>query len=361
MPHTTIATIDLAAIRHNLQQVRLLAPNAHIMAAVKADAYGHGLVEVARSLAAADGLAVARIDEALQLRAAGISQRLLVLSGVHDHDSLQHCARQQIDIVIHSLAGAELLLSCPLQQPLAVWLKHDSGMHRLGLNQQQLQQAEQQLRGSSKVHDIVLMSHFSSSEQHDRQNTEQQLAAFQATTKGLPHPCSLANSAAIIQHQASHQDWVRPGIMLYGANPLPAPIAAQFPVDLKPAMTLSSQVIAIRSVNKGQAVGYNSRWVAPRDSLIATLGIGYGDGYPRHAKNGTPVLINGQRATLTGTVSMDLIGVDITDIDPVNIGDPAILWGQGLAAEEIACCADTISYQLFTSITQRVARCYLNP
>lgn len=360
MSHTAIATIDLSAIRHNLQQVRTLAPAANIMAVVKADAYGHGLIEVANTLSEADGLAVARLEEALHLRSAGITAPILLLSGIQDQLDLQRCAENAIDVVIHSLNQAELLNDCSLAKPLTVWLKLDSGMHRLGLTPQQLHQAYAQLQHNPNVKAMVLMTHFSSSEQSNRQHTEQQLSQFDQAIGALDLPKSLANSAAIIQHSATHEHWVRPGIMLYGANPL-APIEAlKYPADLRAAMTLTTTVIAIRTVKKGESVGYNQRWTASKDSLIATLAIGYGDGYPRHAKNGTPVLINNERAFLVGTVSMDLISVDISHCQPVNIGDQAILWGEHLSANEIAHCADTISYELFTSVTKRVPRAYIN-
>jgi alanine racemase len=359
---TTTATINLAAIRHNLQQVRRLAPHSRIMAAVKADAYGHGLVEVASALDQADGLAVARLEEALQLRAAGLSQPILLLCGPLDSDSLQSCAAHGIDIAIHDWHCVQLLLATELSQTVNCWLKHDSGMHRLGLNDQQLQQAAIQLKEAKQVGKLLLMTHFSSSEQNDPQVTEQQTHLFMQATANLKLPRSLANSAAIMQYPASHQDWVRPGIMLYGANPLPSPqVSARPPIDLQAVMTLSTQVVAIRKINKGESVGYNRRWTATEDSLIATLAVGYGDGYPRHAGNGTPVLINGQRAALVGTVSMDLITVDISKLEPVNIGDRAILWGDGLPVEEIADCAATISYQLCTGVSRRVPRLYINP
>jgi alanine racemase len=330
------------------------------MAAVKADAYGHGVVEVAGALDQADGFAVARLEEALQLRAAGITQPLLLLCGPLDSGSLRQCADHGIDIAIHDWHCLQLVLDTTLSQPLSCWLKHDSGMHRLGLNDQQLQQAALQLKGAKQVDKLLLMTHFSSSEQADPLVTEQQTQQFMQATKHFNLPRSLANSAAIMQHPASHHDWVRPGIMLYGANPLPSSVVTASPVDLQAVMTLSSRVVAIRRIKQGESVGYNGRWIASENSVIATLAVGYADGYPRHARNGTPVLINGQRAKLVGTVSMDLITVDISHLAAVNIGDPAILWGDGLPAEEIADCAGTISYQLFTGVSSRVPRQYIN-
>ncbi|MEE8059753.1 MAG: alanine racemase [Pseudomonadales bacterium] len=361
MPHTTKAIINLAAIRHNLSIVKQLAPHSKVMAVIKADAYGHGLIEIAQTLADAEGLAVARLEEALLLRGENIEQRILLLGGFIDMASLQQCAEHSIDIVIHSWNSVETLLTATLEKPVNVWLKHNSGMHRLGLSIEEFRQADPLLGSCANVAEKIFMTHFSASDETDSTSTDQQLAAFQQATEGLEAPLSLANSAAIIKHQHTHADWVRPGIMLFGANPIGANSQPQFPVDLLPAMTLSAHVMAIRTIEKGASVGYNGCWIADRESKIATVGIGYGDGYPRHASNGTPVLVNGQRATLAGTVSMDLITIDITDCQSVNISDEVILWGEGLKAETIATYADTISYELFTSISKRVPRLYLNP
>lgn len=360
MNFLTTATIDLAAIRHNLQQVRQLASTAKIMAMVKADAYGHGLVEVAQTLKAADGLATARLEEALALRNAGINTPLLLLSAPLDIEGIQQCAEHDIAMVIHTLPTAQLLSDSSLTKPVDIWLKLDSGMHRLGLNATELIETEKLLKASANVQSIVLMTHFSDSEQEDTETTRHQIEYFSTCVGSLPYSQSLANSAAIIKHPDTHKEWVRPGIMLYGANPLPIESDLHTPVELLPGMTLTTKVLAVRTVKKGDSVGYNGRWTAEKDSTIATLGIGYGDGYPRHAGNGTPVVINGQRAYLVGTVSMDLITVDVTHCEAINIGDEAILWGDALPAEEVAAHAKTISYELFTSISKRVPRIYIN-
>lgn len=356
MSYSTQAIINLDAIRHNLQQVKSLAPQAKIMAVVKADAYGHGLIETATALAMADGLAVARLEEALQLRATGTKQRILLLGGYTDNDCLQHCAQQHIDVVVHSTQGVEQLLSAKLTTPINVWLKHDSGMHRLGMDDGQYQGAYAQLATCSQVNEIILMTHFSESDENNKTITQTQLQRFQQVTAEINAPRSLANSAAILQHPDTHADWVRPGIMLYGANPLATPEHAA--VELIPAMSFSTKVIALRNIAAGESVGYLSRWTAKRASRIATLSVGYGDGYPRHAENGTPVKVNGQLASLVGTVSMDLITIDVTDCHNINLGDSAYLWGNGLKAEVIAQHVGTISYELFTSVTKRVFREY---
>lgn len=352
------ASINLSAITHNLSLVKTLAPHSKVMAMVKADGYGHGSIEVASALVEADGLAVARLDEALLLRDSGIQQRLLLLSGCLTQEDLQLCARQHIDIVVHTVTAVDMLLSVELARPVNVWLKHNSGMHRLGLSTDDFRRGEKKLKTCSNVKELILMTHFSGSDESDHQSINQQISAFNEATAGLPEPKSLANSAAIIQHRGIQQDWVRPGIMLYGANPLPPELQQQYPLQLQPAMTLATGILVTRPLKQGQGVGYNHRWIAQRDSVIATAAIGYGDGYPRHARCGTPVLVNGQRAQLVGTVSMDLITIDITDCTQVNVGDEVILWGQALKAEQVATCADTISYELFTSISRRVARVY---
>ena len=363
MPHTTLATIDLAAIGHNLATVKQLAPHSKIMAVIKADAYGHGIEEVAKVLVDAEGLAVARLEEALQLRNINNEQRILLLGGFVDLNSLQLCALHRIDVVVHSWTSVEILLAAKLATPVNIWLKHNSGMHRLGLTTDEFRSAERRLREADSIDEIIFMTHFSGAEENDNISTDQQLKAFQKATQDLSAPRSLANSAAIIRHQHSQADWVRPGIMLFGANPLSPESQVEQPVDLRPAMTLSSTIIAIRNIEKNETVGYNSRWTAERPTRLATVAIGYGDGYPRHACNGTPVLVNGQRAKLVGTVSMDLITIDISDCHHIEIGDKAILWGvdnngESLSVEEIADHADTISYQLLTSVSKRVARVY---
>jgi len=322
---------------------------------VKADAYGHGLLPAAQALATAEGLAVARLEEALQLRRAGIGRRLLLLGSLLDAGDLELCAAERIDVVVHDETTAELV--CRRRGvPLHIWLKLDSGMHRLGLDAEAFRAVDARLQRAHAITDRVHMTHFSSADELDSDRTHRQLEVFAAAHAGSDAAVSVANSAALIARPETRADWVRPGIMLYGDNPL----AASHPLPLQPVMTLSARVLAIREIATGEAVGYGASWVCPRPSRIATLGIGYGDGYPRHAGNGTPVVINGQRAALVGRVSMDSITVDVTEIDSVRVGDEAILWGAQLPAAEVARCAGTISYELFTSIGSRVSRDYIH-
>jgi alanine racemase len=355
MLNTARALIDLGALRHNLSVVRALCPHSRIMAMVKADAYGHGLLPVAQALREADGLAVARLEEALQLRRAGVSQRLLLLGSLLDAGDLEICASERIDVEVHDEATAELV--CRRRgSPLNVWLKLDSGMHRLGLDPALFRAVDAWLRRTPTVAEIVHMTHFACADDPSSTHTARQLDCFRQAHGDSDAAISVANSAALIAQPEARGDWVRPGIMLYGDNPL----ADSHPLPLQPVMTLCARVLAIREIAPGEGVGYGARWTSERPSRIATLGIGYGDGYPRHAASGTPVLFSGQRAPLAGRVSMDSITVDITDIDGVRVGDEAILWGEGLPAAEVARHADTISYELFTSIGSRVSRDYLH-
>lgn len=357
MHNTVQARIDLAALRHNLAQVRSLCPSSQVMAMVKADAYGHGLIPMAKALRDADGLAVARLGEALQLRRAGIGQRILLLGTLLDSDDLVLCAAQNIDVTAHDLDTVQRIVDNAQRAPLRVWLKLDSGMHRLGLAPAEFTQADQLLRAVPGIREVLHLTHMSSADDLADGATDTQLATFSAAhrTDGNS-PTSIANSATIIARAGAGSAWVRPGIMLYGENPL----AATHPVPLRPVMSLRSHVIAVRELPAGAAIGYNGTWTTARPSVIATLGIGYGDGYPRHARSGTPVWINDRCAPLVGRVSMDSIAVDVTDCERVTIGDEAQLWGPQLSASTVAKFADTISYELFTSITARVPRVYVD-
>jgi alanine racemase len=356
MLNTARVIIDLAALRHNLAVVRTLCPGSRIMAMVKADAYGHGLLPAARALAAADGLAVARLEEGLQLRRAGIGQRLLLLGTLLDEADLRLCSAQNIDVTAHDPATVARIAAVAATAPLRVWLKLDSGMHRLGLAPAAFSAAAQQLQRQPGILEIVHMMHFSSAEDAASPATARQLACFAACHGAAPAAVSLANSAALISRPDSRRDWVRPGIMLYGGNPL----AASHPLPLRAVMSLRARVLALRTVEAGAGVGYNGIWTSTRSSRIATIGIGYGDGYPRHAGNGTPVWVGNRRAPLVGRVSMDSLAVDVTDCAAVEVGDEVVLWGDELPAAEVARHAGTISYALFTALSARVTREYLD-
>ena len=371
------AYINLAALRHNASIAQSMAPNAKLIAVIKANAYGHGIIDTATALSSVShGFAVARIDEALMLRDNGFKQMIIVMSPALSPDTLQLCAEHQLTAVIHSNQSIDLN---SLPSHLDYWLKVDSGMHRLGLSIESLSAVLKKTNSRSKP--TTLMSHFSNAESKDESTNQSQMQCFKSALtqrKGkADYQLSLSNSAALLRHNnaANYQQWqsaqldnypvadeyIRPGIMLYGADPLEEANSAS--QSLFPVMTLAAPILAIRTIKTGETVGYNGNWQAKRESVIATIGIGYGDGYPRHAPNGTPVIINGQRAPLTGNVSMDTISVDITDIVSQGVhvepGDSAELWGENLAANEIAQLSETIAYELFTGISQRVARILL--
>lgn len=355
MLNTASVRIDLDAIRHNLAVVRSLCPHSRILAMVKADAYGHGLLPVAKALAAADGLAVAHLSEARLLRGAGISQRLVLLATLLDEAELAWCSNQHVDVTAHDQGSVAAIAAVAQRAPLRVWLKLDSGMHRIGLDPSAFVDADRLLSRHAGVTGLVHMTHFANAADPDSASVDSQLSCFRTCHQAnLAAQVSLANSAALIARPETRADWVRPGIMLYGDNP----VAVRQPLPLRAAMSLRAHIVAIRNIAANESVGYNARWTSARPSRIATIGIGYGDGYPRHAANGTPVWIDGQLAPVVGAVSMDSIGVDVTDCQTASVGGAVTLWGTELPAATIAGHAGTISYQLFTSLSQRVNREY---
>ncbi len=360
------ATINLPALRANFRCAQKAKPEAKVVACIKANAYGHGLVEVAKALPEADLFAVAFIDEALALRAANINKGILLLSGFASIDEIPTICAQGFQFVIHSLQQLECLQKAmetiDLHAPLTLWLKLDSGMHRLGLSPDEFQLAFKRLQGQAYVKDIVLMSHLACAAELDNDFTAEQQRVFEHNTKNLAAEknvsTSLAASAGILVWPQTHYQWLRPGIMLYGGSPVEGVSAQQY--DLQTVMTLSAGIMAIRELKAGDAIGYGSTYVCPQETTIGVVSIGYGDGYPRHAGNGTPVLVKGRRSTLLGRVSMDMITVDLSEIEDVKLGDEVILWGEGLPADEVADCLGTISYALFCGVTARVHFKYLN-
>jgi alanine racemase len=353
MHNTARAEVDLDAVRSNLKVVRAICPRSRILAMVKADAYGHGLLQVAQALEAADGFAVARLQEALRLRNNGIQQRVLLLGTLLDEQDLACCSDQNIDVTVHDRDSVEAVLSQARRKPFRIWLKLDSGMHRMGLSPDAFLEADRMLATHSGIVELTHMTHFSSADDPQGNALERQLSCFWACHGANPNAkASLANSAALLSRPETRTDWVRPGIMLYGDNPL----AGRIQLSLRPAMTLRARVIAIRHIGAGETVGYNGRWMSKRPSRIGTIGIGYGDGYPRHARNGTPVWIDGKLVPIAGQISMDTLTLDLTEHPGVRVGDEAVLWGPQLPAATIAGCAGTISYDLFTSLSSRVTR-----
>lgn len=350
------ARLDLEALRHNLQHARALAPGCRVMCVVKANAYGHGAVQVSQVLAPlSDALAVACIEEALELREAGIAAPILLLEGIFEAAELPLAAAHNFWVMIDNLQQLAWLEAARLTSPVTCWLKVDTGMHRLGVPLSQAAQLHNRLlRCANRTGELVTCTHFASADDTTSHQTVEQMERFETVTASLPGPRSAANSAGLLAWPRSHYDWVRPGYMLYGNSPFakPHPNAEA----LQPVMTLCASVISLRDVAAGESVGYSALWTAQRPSRIATVSIGYGDGYPRMARNGTPVLIEGRRAPLAGRVSMDMITVDVTDLDHVQIGDEVVLWGNGLPAGEVAAHADTIGYELTTRMPMRTPR-----
>jgi alanine racemase len=353
MSRPATVTIDLAALRHNLACVRALAPTSQVMAVVKADGYGHGLERVARALADAEAFGVAALSDAERLRAIGLRNRIVLLSGFDEAADLDLLRTLDVDTVVHHESQLALLEADRGASPIRVWLKFDTGMHRLGFPPAQAESVHARLRALPNVAPgVVLMTHFASSDDLTGPQTPAQLGLFGATTQGLAGAASLSNSAAILGWPTAHRDWVRAGGALYGLSVAEGKTGADF--GLRPVMQLSTRLIAINRVRKGERVGYSATWECPEDMDVGVAAIGYGDGYPRSVPSGTPVLLNGARIPLIGRVSMDLMTLDLRAAPNARVGDEVVLWGPGLPVEEIAVAAATISYELTCSITRRV-------
>jgi alanine racemase len=347
------ATIHLGALRENLRRVRELAPGAKVLAVVKADGYGHGLERVARALEGADAFGVAGIADGQRLRAAGVSQRIVVLSGHDEPADLAELRRLRLDTVVHTDAQVEMLAADADPRPLRVWLKIDTGMHRLGFAPGRAHEVHARLRALPGVdRDVALMTHFANSDVFDDAATARQIECFERATARLEGERSLSNSAGVLGWPEAQGQWIRVGGALYGISVVAGRIGADF--GFRPAMTLSTRLIAVNRVACGDDVGYAGTWRAPEDMSVGVAAIGYGDGYPRHAGSGTPVLVNGARAAIIGRVSMDLVTLDLRGQPDAKIGDPVVLWGRGLPVEEIAQYAGTIGYELTCGITRRV-------
>lgn len=347
------ALINISALQHNLTVIRKIAPQTKVMAMLKANGYGHGLLRVAHALKEADALGVACVEEALELRDGGISNEIVVLEGFFASREIPLMVKRGFTTVVHHEKQLKELEETPTDLPIKVWLKIDTGMHRLGFAPETVADAYQRLSALAWVQQPVgMLSHFACADELDNTMTESQLARFVELTKELAGERSLANSPGILAWQAAHLDWVRPGLILYGCSPLPNRVGSDH--GLQPVMTLESQVFAIRSIKQGEYVGYGSAWCAERDTKIGVVAIGYGDGYPRHAPNGTPVFVNGRIVPLVGRVSMDMITVDLGPESMDQIGVRAVLWGPELPLEQVAQHAGTISYDLMCAVTPRV-------
>ena len=354
------ARLDLSALRHNLEVARGLAPGSKLMAVVKANAYGHGAVTIAQELQSrTDALAVACIEEAIELRDAGIDAPILLLEGVFEARELAEAAQLGFWITIDNEWQLRWLEEAVLPAPLHCWLKVDTGMHRLGVAADRTREFFERLSTADNVDGTpVIYTHFASADNVASDQTRQQIDMFNRVCDDLSAERSAANSPGLLAWPDARYEWVRPGYMLYGNSPMlkPHPNAEA----LRPVMTLTSAVISLRDVDPGESVGYGATWTASRPSRIATVTVGYGDGYPRLAPNGTPVLVNGRRAALAGRVSMDMITVDVTELPAVGPGDEVVLWGKGLPLAEGAGHAGTIGYELTTRMPARIPRVVIN-
>ncbi|VVC76571.1 Alanine racemase, biosynthetic [Aquicella siphonis] len=344
--------INLASLQHNLERVRALASGRSIIAMVKANAYGHGITRIAHALPGADALGVASMEEGLMLRDDGITQSIVLAEGLFYQDEVQEASRHHFTLVVHHLPHVEMLEKARVKHPFKVWLKVNTGMHRLGIDPVDFQEVYTRLTAAESVQKpIGLMTHFAEADAADGRATAQQLAVFNQVTGHFGGPRSMANSAAILAWPETHGDWVRPGLMLYGGSPFSGKTGLDY--DLKPVMTLWSRLIAITKVKKGGKIGYGGTWEAPEDMQVGVVGVGYGDGYPQFAGVGTPILVNGARCPLVGRVSMDMLTVDLRNQPQAKIGDPVTLWGEDLPVEYIAESSHTSAYEILTRMTPR--------
>jgi alanine racemase len=350
MSRPLYAEVSLPALRHNLARARACAPNAQVLAVVKANAYGHGLVRVLPALADADGLALLELDAAVALRAARYARRILLLEGFFAADELPEIAARRLAVVVHDAEQVRLLELAKLERPLEVFLKVNTGMNRLGVRPADAAALAERLIRSPAVAALRLMTHLARADEND--GVAEPQAVFAAATAGLPYPRSIANSAGVFRYAEVGGDIVRPGIMLYGSTPFTSESAES--LGLEPVMTLRSALIAVRKLAAGDAAGYGAEYVAPRAHCLGVVACGYADGYPRHAPSGTPVLVAGRMARIAGRVSMDMITVDLTGIPEARVGSPVVLWGRGLPVDEVARAAGTVGYELLCAVAPRV-------
>jgi alanine racemase len=355
MPRPIQARINISALRHNylVAKRRISGRPAKAWAVVKADAYGHGLLRTATALAdVADGFALLDLEAARALREAGFCQPILLLEGFFDADDLSACAQYALIPSVHRIEQLQMIRAAALPRPLPIYLKLNTGMNRLGFTLDQIPAVHRELGASTAIGALTLMAHFA--EADGGRGIDWQLERFAAMRAGWPAetPVSLANSAAILRYPHTANDWVRPGIMLYGGSPFADASAAS--LDLKPVMTLHSKILAVQEIAVGERVGYGGAFVAQRPTRVGIVACGYADGYPRHAPSGTPILVAGQRGRTLGRVSMDMLACDLTELPGAGVNSPVVLWGEGLPADEVAAAAGTISYELFCALARRV-------
>lgn len=348
------ATVSPSALRHNLTMARARAPRSRIWAVVKANGYGHGIACAVAALDAADGFALLEIDAAARLRDRGCVKPVLMIEGFFTTGELAEISARSFATVVHNTEQLRMLEQSAVAAPVAVYLKTNTGMNRLGFRGVQVRKALERLRACANVSSITLMTHFADAD--GDAGVAEQLRQFRELDLDPALPRSFANSAALLRYPETHADWVRPGIMLYGCSPF-ADESAQS-LGLRPAMTLRSRIIAVQELATGERVGYGGTFAATAQMRIGIVACGYADGYPRSAPGfnhqGTPIIVSGVRTVTVGRVSMDMLAADITRIPEANIGAEVTLWGEGLSAEEVAGAAGTLSYELLCAVAQRV-------
>jgi alanine racemase len=353
MSRPTQMIIHLGALQHNFRQIKSLAPHSAVLAMLKSNAYGHGLERIALALPDADALGVACMEEALQLRAAGIRHGIVLMEGLFNGNELEQAITEQLTLVVHHEAQIQMLEKHRSHESLSIWLKINTGMNRLGFSPGEVKKNHQRLLECPIVKKPVrFMTHFATANSPDPSQTQHQIELFNAITQGLKGPRSLCNSAGILAWPAAQYEWVRPGLTLYGVSPFAERSSNEF--HLRPVMSLQSKIMAIQRVSKGSHVGYGASWMSPEDKPIGIVPIGYGDGYPQYAQHGTPVLVNGHLCPLAGRVSMDMLTVDLSNQPQAKPGDPVVLWGEGLPIEKVAANNHTSPWELLTRVTARV-------
>ncbi|UCF77205.1 MAG: alanine racemase [Betaproteobacteria bacterium] len=350
MIRPTFATINLGALRHNLEVARRHASGSKTFAVVKANAYGHGLMRAAPALAAAEGFALLDLEEAIRLRAAGYRQRILLLEGFFSPSEFALFAEHRLCAVVHNREQLRMLRQLPKDAALDVFLKINTGMNRLGFTAAEFPDALRALQSNPGVKQIALMTHFADAD--GTSGVEWQTAVFDRLANRLDLPRSLANSAAVFRFPETHADWVRPGIMLYGCSPFAEQSGTE--LGLVPAMTLESRIIAVQQLRRGDVVGYGKLFVADRDTRIGVVTCGYADGYPRHAPTGTPIMVEGRMTRTVGRVSMDMLCADLSDIPEALVGSRVVLWGESAPVERVAEAAGTVGYELLCGLAPRV-------
>lgn len=356
MTEPTTAYIDLEALKHNLYKIKEIVPNSNILAMIKRNAYGHGALKIARAInKEVDAFGVMYLKEALQLLDPEIKKPIVVITGFFDVDELKLFDKFGFNCVIHNFMQLEILEknTANLSKQLSVWLKIDTGMHRLGFKPHQVQDVYQRLMRNKMVKKpLRLMTHFSDADNPNSNKTLEQIICFEKTVANLNGELCMANSAAIFNWPGAHTTWVRPGIALYGISPFKSKNGLE--LGLKPVMTLSSRIITIHDLDKDEAIGYGSMFKCPEKMRVGTVSIGYGDGYPRNTC-GAEVLVDGVRTQIVGRVAMDMLAIDLQKVPNAKIGSTVTLWGKGLSIEKVAACSGESQYELLSRLTSRIS------